>query len=749
MSKKPLTPNPQTKTPPSAADEQTSNTVPLAAAQKDSMAALVRDLKACQEFNKALIANSPLGISIRSRSGQLLEYNAAWQRIWAIPDEVVKEDLSRERNQIIFDERDDYLGPYLSAVRRVYTEGSSCFVPEARVKNPRPGGAEWVSQYFFAIKKKDPSGEETEFVERVIVTTEDITQRKRAEQALRYNVERYTLAVRGANDGIWDWDLETGRVFSSGRLKSILGLEENEDGDGVDWLNFVHPEDLYQVKTNLSSHLDGLTPHFISEHRVLRSDGACRWVLARGLATRDEYQRPVRMAGSITDITARKDIEDRLRHDAMHDLLTNLNNRAFFTAQLERFLESAHRRNSYNFALLLIDLDRFQLVNDSLGHAAGDQLLIAVARRLQSCIRPGDTIARLGGDEFVILLDEVKGINEATRFAAQVQQQLAIPLTLRGHVTFTSASIGISMAAPTYQRAEDLLRDADTALNRAKANGKGRYWIFDNELHSQSLALLQLETDLRRAIQHQEFCLYYQPIFDTSQRKIISFEALIRWRHPQKGLIQPHDFIPFAEETSLILPIGEWTMRTACIQAAKWIQQTNTAFKISVNISGRQFQDANLPSLVERALGESGLPGNCLQIEITESAALQDLKQAVQMLSLLKEMGISIAIDDFGTSYSTLTYLKHFPAHAIKIDKTFLEDIDRAGEDPLAAAVIAMGNALKLQVIAEGVESPTQLKFLLARGCNLIQGYLLSHPVPQEDVPSLLKQELNWKRFLA
>ncbi len=702
-----------------------------------------REAHSFEDFNHPLIANAPFGISIRGRTGALLYYNAAWKNIWAMDDTEILADIQRERNQLVFDERDAYLAPYLGAVRRVYTEGGSCFIPEARIKKPRPGAGLWISQYFYAIL--DEEGQ----VAQVVVITEDITARKQAEEALRYNQERYALAARGANDGIWDWDLESGRVYASARLKGILGLEEDDNGDGVDWMDYVHPEDLYQVKSNLSAHLDGLTPHFISEHRLQRKDETCRWVLARGLAVRDEYQRPYRMAGSITDITARKEIEERLRHDAMHDLLTGLNNRAFFTAQMERFIESAHRRNAYHFAVLMIDLDRFQLVNDSLGHAAGDQLLVAVARRLESCLRPGDSIARLGGDEFAILLDEIRGINEATRFAAQVQQQMAIPLTLRGHVTFTSASMGIVMSGPNYQRAEELLRDADSALNRAKANGKGRYWIFDNQLHSESLALLQLEADLRRAIQQQEFSMYYQPILDLRQRAVTSLEALIRWHHPQKGLILPTEFIPFAEETGLILPIGEWAIRTVCSQAAAWVKNHPSPLKISINVSGRQFQDSNLPALVLRALEESGLPGNCLQIEITESEALQDLHHAVEALSILQNMGVTIAIDDFGTSYSSLAYLKHFPAQAIKIDRNFLEDIDQEGEPPLAAAVIAMGHELNLQVIAEGVESQAQFNLLRSRGCDQLQGFLISHPLPESEVPALLRQYKNWERLLG
>ncbi|MBI2401453.1 MAG: diguanylate cyclase, partial [Gemmatimonadetes bacterium] len=427
----------------------------------------------------------------------------------------------------------------------------------------------------------------------VVTACEDITQRKAAEAALRESEERYALAASGATDGIWDWDLRSGVAYFSSRWKGILGYGEDELGRVPDeWLKRIHADDLPRVKVELATHGEARTPHFESEHRLLHKDGTYRWVLVRGLAVRDQQGEAYRMAGSLTDISDRKKAEEQLIHDALHDPLSNLPNRAFFMTLLDRAIKRTRRRSEYLFAVLFVDLDRFKLVNDSLGHGVGDQLLAAISLRLKSCVRPGDVVARLGGDEFTILLEDIRGVNDATRVAERIQAELKEPFIFDGREVFTSASIGIALSTAGHERPEYFLRDADTAMYRAKARGKARYEMFDEAMHARAVAQLQLETDLRRALERGEFRVRYQPIVVLSSGQVTGFEALVRGQDSERGLIAPGEFIPIAEETGLILPIGRWVMEQACKQTREWIDRfpEYPDLSISVNLSAKHFQ---------------------------------------------------------------------------------------------------------------------------------------------------------------
>ena len=444
---------------------------------------------------------------------------------------------------------------------------------------------------------------------------------------------------------------------------------------------------------------------------------------------------------SFRDVTARKTAEMRLVHDAFHDALTSLPNRALFTDLLARCIGRSRRREDYAFALLFLDIDRFKVVNDSLGHLIGDQLLIAIARRLERCLRPGDTVARLGGDEFTVLLDDITDVSDATRIADRIQRELNLPFTLSGQEVFTSASIGIALSTTGYERPDDLLRDADIAMYRAKALGKQRYEVFDAEMHARAVSQLQLETDLRRALDREEFRIHYQPIFSIVTGKVTGFEALVRWQHPQRGTVLPDEFVEVAEETGLIVTIGRAVLREACRQLREWqLQYPQHELTMSVNLSAKQFRQPDLVDHIARVLTAWDLAPSSLRLEITETAIIENAQAAVEALGRLRQLGVWVDLDDFGTGYSSLSYLHRFDLDALKIDRSFIARIGEAGENSeIVRTIVNLARGLGMDVVAEGVERPEQLAILRTLGCEKVQGYLFSPPLATEAVRSLLK----------
>jgi diguanylate cyclase (GGDEF)-like protein/PAS domain S-box-containing protein len=572
----------------------------------------------------------------------------------------------------------------------------------------------------------------------VVTTCEDITERKRAEEALRESEERYALAARGANDGLWDWNLKTGEIYYSPRWKEMLGYSEGElGGSPEEWFSRVHPEDLSALQSELAAHRDGRTGHFEHEHRLRHRDGSYRWMLVRGIAVRDPQGVAYRMAGSLTDITERKETEARLMYDALHDPLTGLPNRAFFLTLLDRSIRRAKRRRDYLFAVLFIDLDRFKLVNDSLGHGVGDQLLVELARRLKSCLRPGDVVARLGGDEFTVLLDDIRDASDATRVAERILNELQAPFNLGGHEAFTTASIGIALSTEGHELPEYVLRDADTAMYRAKVRGKARYEMFDEAMHARAVAQLKLETDLRRALSRKEFRVQYQPIVELASGTITGFEALVRWEHPERGLVPPAEFIPVAEETGLVIPIGRFVLETACRQTAEW-QRKYPSYRdlsISVNLSVRHFQRPDLVEQIMEVLRDTKLPPRSLRLEITESVLMDDPDANKETIRALRERGVQVQIDDFGTGYSSLSYLQRFSVDTLKIDRSFIA----GGETwDIVQTIVGLARDLGVDVIAEGVETEEQRGRLRALHCHRAQGYLFCEPVDAEIAERML-----------
>jgi diguanylate cyclase (GGDEF)-like protein/PAS domain S-box-containing protein len=568
-------------------------------------------------------------------------------------------------------------------------------------------------------------------------------ERDRAVESLKASEERYALVVRSANDGLWDWDLETNEMHFCPRWKAMLGFEQEEISARPDeWFSRVHPDDIEAVQAEMTSHLMGLSPHFQKEHRVRDRDGDYRWMLSRGLAVWDATRHVYRMSGSVTDVTDQKETEKQLLHNAFHDVLTGLPNRALFMDRLKRSMTRAKNRDDYLFAVLFLDVDRFKVVNDSLGHQIGDQLLIAMARRLEGCLRPGDMVARLGGDEFAIIVDHIKHVSDATQAAERIQEELATPFTLSGHEVFAAASIGIALNLTPCEQPEDILRNADTAMYRAKDRGRSCYELFEKGMHARAVALMQLETDLRRALGREEFRLHYQPIISLETWRISGFEALLRWQHPEHGIISPLTFIPLAEETGLIIPIGQWVLREACRQARAWQDQfpSDPPLSISVNLSGKQFLQVDLIERIEEILIETGLQASSLEIEITESAIIENIDSATLKLRQLKTLGVRLSLDDFGTGYSSLSYLHRFPIDTIKIDRSFVSRMNSPKNSEIVQTIVTLAGNLGLKVIAEGVETREQIIHLTGLNCDLVQGYLLSKPIDGEAMRDLIEE---------
>ena len=440
---------------------------------------------------------------------------------------------------------------------------------------------------------------------------------------------------------------------------------------------------------------------------------------------------PLGLVTTCEDITERKHVEQQLRQAAFSDALTALPNRALFMDRLGLAVERARRQPRFFYAVLFLDLDRFKVVNDSLGHLAGDRLLIEVAQRLQQCRRAGDTVARLGGDEFAILAEELQDAGHAVRLARRIQTALRRPFDLDGHEIIATASVGIALSHAGYSKPEEILRDADTALYRAKANGRDRHEIFDQQMHIRAREMLLLEAELRRALAREEFRVHYQPLVWLATGETTAVEALVRWQHPTRGLLPPQEFIPLCEETGLVAPLGQWVLRTACDRLRGW-QEQRPELRMCVNLSARQFAEASLAGDVNLALEASRVAPGCLELEITESLAMQDAEATDKSLHLLKDLGVRIAIDDFGTGYSSLAYLKHFPVDALKIDRSFISGVTTDPRDAsIARSVIALAHNLDLEVVAEGVETREQLEFVRSERCDAVQGFLLGHPASE------------------
>ena len=567
-----------------------------------------------------------------------------------------------------------------------------------------------------------------------------IQEREQFAKLLQESEEKLESILNSLEEVVWSAEVATSNLlFLNPAATKVYGRSVEELLQNPDLrLESIHPEDRDRVELSLASSLNRNNE---LEYRIVQPNGEIRWVWERSRIINDPQGIANRRDGIICDITERKKVEQELSYEAKHDSLTNLPNRAAFIEQVEQTLKYSQKNPDYLFAVLFIDLDRFKIVNDSLGHLVGDQLLVSVANVLTSCSRGKDLVARLGGDEFTILLNDIESIEDGHRIAERILTQLKIPFNLQGHTVFTSASIGIVLGSDRYQDSSEILRDADIAMYRAKSDGKARHEVFDLQMYAETKELSEIENDLHKAILNHEFVLYYQPIVSLENNTLYGFEALLRWQHRTKGLILPDKFIPIAEETGLINSIGRWVLETACRQMRIWQVQYPSAadLKIGVNVATQQMKDPKFLSVLDGVLEQTGLSGKALHLEITEGTLMKYDSKIISLFNKIKHRGIKINIDDFGTGYSSLQYLNRFPISILKIDRSFTKGMLLEKENfEIVKTIVALARTLKIDVIAEGVENLKQLKVLRTLNCQLGQGYLFSEAVDCQSAALLI-----------
>ena len=570
-------------------------------------------------------------------------------------------------------------------------------------------------------------------------------------QALKDSEQRYILTTQITSDGLWEWDLNSDRIDYSSRWKSMVGCKDEEiHHSPVEWLVRVHPKDISKLKQSLSACRQGEIPWFKIEYSLLHRDGQYRLMQCRCVAARDTRGKVVRLIASQTDISDRQQTEEELNHRADYDRLTNLPNRQLFVRKLKE-LSTTKQDPNYMFGILYLDLDRFKNINYNFGHGIGDRLLVEIVCKLKSCIQMQDFVARLGGDEFAILLAGFDWKNYPLEVASRIQQELSLPIKIDDHSILVTASIGIASPCTIgdcncslEDTPNDLiksLQNAEIAMQQAKSEGQACNIIFKSTIYQQNIERFGLEEDLRTAIEHEQFELHYQPIVKLSDRQILGFEALIRWRHPTRGLVFPDDFIHLAEDTGLIIPIGWWVLRFACLQAVQWQQNPNAASRfISVNITAKQLSQPYAGDIIIQIVRETGLNPCCLKLEITESEIIKNINLVLSTIKKLTSLGVQLSLDDFGTGYSSLNYLHYLPVNTLKIDRCFVHNVeDNYHPLELVRTIIKLAEIFSIDVIAEGIETEQQCARLRNIGCKYGQGYLFSKPISSQVAASLLE----------
>ena len=581
----------------------------------------------------------------------------------------------------------------------------------------------------------------------------ELDQMRALQRDLKLDYDRFLLATGGLGDGVWDLDLTTETIHFSERWKRMLGYEPDEFEDTLEaWLSRVHTDDLGRLRAVIDAGIAGEITVIEQRYRMQTKDGRYRWMLARGEVLADVEGKATRVVGRQTDVDQEDETREAVRSSGLQDPLTHLPNRAVLMDRLRHAFARAARDPEQRFAVLFFDLDRFKNVNDSLGHLTGDQLLRAISHRVEKACRPGDTVARFGGDEFVILVEDIKDIRGATVAAERIQEEFRVPFDLDGIEVFATISIGIALWNSEYTRPEDLLRDSDTAMYRAKSMGRNSFAVFDDAMHKNVVATLRLENDLRRALVRKEFRVFYQPIIAVEDGRIAGFEALVRWQHPERGLLMPGAFISVAEEMGAIIQLDRWVAEEACKQLRVWHQKFRAHSKVtmSVNLSTTQLMRPDVVAGIDLILRNSGLYGSSLKLEVTESVLMENAQYATAVLDQLKTLKIAISIDDFGTGYSSLAYLRRFPIDTLKIDYSFVSRmLEDEESSEIVRTIITLAKNLGKDTVAEGVETRSQFQALVDLDVNMIQGYFVAPPLPREVAESLLERTAGHPNHLA
>lgn len=621
----------------------------------------------------------------------------------------------------------------ISKLDEVFAQGTKYWSEEYRF-------SQYDDQYAYIFDRGYVIYNENYQPTRMIGAMSDFTERKKAEDALRESEERYRDLIENANDIIYTTDLAGNFTSLNKAGQKLLGytLEETLKKS---IFSIVPPEHENTVRKMIRLQFrESSRTEF--EIELLNSDDER---LTLEVSNRIIFQdtQPVAIQGIARNISERKWAEAQLRHNAMHDSLTGLPNRALLLNQLRQAIARKRRNPDFHFAVLFLDIDRFKIINDSLGHLIGDKLLCCIAEKLKKCVRDFDTVARLGGDEFVLLLEDIKSISDAVHVAERILESISKPFLIEENDIYTSTSIGITFSEKGYNLPEELLRDADTAMYRAKSSGKDCYRIFDHDMYVNAAKLLKTETDLRRALERNEFELHYQPIISLSDGKISEFEALLRWQHPEKGMVSPMEFVPIAEDTGLIVPIGNWVIKEACRQLKIWQENGSVDQNLimSVNLSPKQIARTDLHEFIEQTLQQTQVSPINFNLEITESAIMENGEIAENLLNLLKDLGVWLTTDDFGTGYSSLSYLHRFPIDRLKIDRSFVNDMtSQSKNSEIIRTILTLARSLRMEVVAEGIETKEQLALLKALDCDFGQGYIFSKPVTAVEAGKLFNK---------
>jgi diguanylate cyclase (GGDEF)-like protein/PAS domain S-box-containing protein len=688
-----------------------------------------RDQHNLQIKNTVLVTQQETSLDailVVDENSTIISYNRQFIDLWGIPEQMVAAGNDEPVLQAVVDQMRDPEG-FLAKVKHLYEHREEKSFDEVLTK-----GGKIVDRYSAPVIAGNG-----EYHGRVWYFR-DITARRRAVEDLAESQERFRQVAESIRDVFFLIDADSNRVhYVNPAYEEIWGRSrESLYEQPRSWADAIHPEDRALA---LEKFTEGMkTGAFDYEYRIVRPDGAVRWIHVRGFPIRNDTGKVYRTAGIAQDVTKAREMQERLVHQAHYDALTGLPNRTLCFDRLQQILSWARRRNSIA-GFLFVDLDRFKNVNDTLGHLAGDELLRQVAARLSGCVRTEDTVARLGGDEFGVILSDFAKADDMAVVAKKVIEALAKPFDLDGYEAYVTASVGIACFPRDSENPEALIKNADAAMFRAKLVGRNNYQFYTTEMNERALEKLNRENQLRRALEREEFLLYFQPKVDLNTRRTTSCEALLRWNLPGNELVPPNDFIPLLEDSGLIVPVGEWVLGAACAQVRAWQDAGIVPVPVAVNLSARQFQRADICATVAKALEAHGVDPRFLELEITETAAMQGAEETVATLLKLKAIGVRLSIDDFGTGYSSLSYLKRFPVDALKIDRSFVTGLpDEPDDVSIARAIIGMAHSLHLKVIAEGVETEEQRRFLAANDCDEMQGYLVAKPMPADEFTRLI-----------